>query len=451
MLTRLIGFFLVILLMGGVLLAANDITLVYSDMLCPGLKLAEVPVGGLSVGEAERLVGQALLRRQSEPLLILQLDDKRWEVPWDIVSSRPQPTALVRRGYGVGRTGSWLERLESQFIAKNGGKSISLGLTPDQGKLRLFITEIAAGQNRQPQDATLTDVHNVIRIENDIVGMEVDVSATLLKVAQAINDGQLATVVLVVKEKIPAVRAVDLQGIEGLVAAFTTTYDVNDEDRSHNIKLAAEKLNGMVIKSGEAVSFNDRVGTRLAETGYRMAPTMASTGIVMDWGGGVCQVSSTFYNAALLADFQVLERSAHYQPPSYVPLGLDATVADGQIDLKLKSNSAYPFYIKSIIDGGKLEVRIYGKREQNEASVRIETVEKEVRAPHTLIVQDPSRPVGDEIIDDEGKPSFAVTVQRVKLQGDRETSRETISTDEFDGAIRVVRVGTRKETNESGK
>ena len=199
------------------------------------------------------------------------------------------------------------------------------------------------------------------------------------------------------------------------------------------------------------VSFNDRVGARLPEAGYRKAPTMASTGMVMDWGGGVCQVSSTFYNAALLADFKVLERSAHYQPPAYVPLGLDATVADGQIDLKLKSGSAYPVYIKSTVEAGRLEVRIYGKRGENSAAVRMETVEKVSRAPHTLIVQDPLLPVGIEVVDEEGTAAFTVTVQRVKMQVDKELSRETISTDEFEGANRVVRIGTRKDSAASGK
>lgn len=432
-------------------MAANDIALVYSDMLCRGLSLAEVPVGGLSVGEAEKLVGQALLRRQSEPLLILKMGDKKWEVSWDVVSNRPQATNLVRRAYGVGRTGNWLERLESQFVTSNGGKTIALGLTPDQEKLRSFISEIATSQNRRPQDAVLSEAHNAIRIEKEITGIEVDVAATLLKAAQALSDGKLATVDLVVTEVLPAVRASDLNGINGRLASFATTYDVSDEDRTHNIRIAAGKLNGMLIKSGEVVSFNDRVGTRLPKEGYRMAPTMASTGIVMDWGGGVCQVSSTFYNAALLADFTVLERSAHYQPPAYVPLGLDATVADGQIDLKLKSSSAFPMYIKTIVEDGRLEVRIYGKREANAPVVKIETVEKQVRSPQTLIVQDPLLSVGDEVVDDEGKPSFSVTVQRVKLHGEKELSRETISSDEFEGTNRVVRVGTHKDTDASGK
>jgi vancomycin resistance protein YoaR len=182
-----------------------------------------------------------------------------------------------------------------------------------------------------------------------------------------------------------------------------------------------------------------------------MAPTMSSTGIVMDWGGGVCQVSTTLYNAALLSDFQVIERSAHYEPPAYVPLGLDATVADGQIDLKLKNSSSNPIYIKSSVEAGKMDVRIYGKREAQIEAVKIETSEKSLRGPQTLIVQDHSLPFGEEVVDSKGKPAFQVMVQRIKQRGNIELSRETISTDEFEGADRIVRVGTLKESGQIGK
>ena len=437
--------------MGGVLLVANDTALVFSDKLCRGLSLADISVGGLSVGEAEKIVAQALAKRQMEPLQTLQYGEKKWDVPWDIVRNRPEAANMVRRAYGVGRTGNLLERMESQFLTTNGGKSIPLGLEPDMEKLRIFIKNIASSLDRNPVDAVLTDNHSVLHVEADVTGIRVDIEATLLKTAQAITMGRAVPVAVVVHEKPAAVRAADLREIDGLLASFATTFDMNDEDRSYNIKIAAEKLNGALIKAGAVLSFNERIGTRVPEAGYRKAPTMASTGIVMDWGGGVCQVSTTLYNAALLSDFQVIERSAHYEPPAYVPLGLDATVADGQIDLKLKSNSAYPIYIKSTVEAGKLDVRIYGKRNVQAAAVRIETAEKSLRVPQTLIVQDHSLAFGDEVVDSEGKPAFQVMVQRIKQRGNAEISRETISTDEFEGADRVVRVGTLKDSGPSGK
>lgn len=433
------------------LLVANDTALVFSDTLCRGLSLADISVGGLSVAEAERVVAQALVKRQSGPLLTLQHGEKKWDVSWDFVRNRPEAANLVRRAYGVGRTGTLLERVESQFISVNGGKEIPLGLEPDMEKLRLFIKNLASSLDRNPVDAVLNDNHSVLHIEADVTGIRVDIEATLLKTAQAITTGRVATVLVVANEKPAAVRTADLQEIDGLLASFATTFDVNDEDRSYNIKIAAEKLNGALIKAGTVLSFNERVGTRVPEAGYRMAPTMSSTGMVMDWGGGVCQVSTTLYNAALLSDFQVIERSAHYEPPAYVPLGLDATVADGQIDLKLKSSSAYPIYIKSTAEAGKLDVRIYGKRDAQAAAVKIETAEKSLRVPQTLIIQDHSLAFGEEVVDSEGKPAYQVMVQRIKQRGNVEISRETISTDEFEGANRVVRVGTLKDSGPSGK
>ena len=162
----------------------------------------------------------------------------------------------------------------------------------------------------------------------------------------------------------------------------------------------------------------------------------------MDWGGGVCQVSSTLYNAALLADFAIVERSAHYQPPVYVPLGQDATVADGQIDLRIKNTRKHAVYIRSVADGGKLEVRVYGKRESDAATVHIEATQKIVHVPQTLMIQDATLPLGQEIVESTGYNGFTVTVQRIRLQGQKEISREMISTDDFEGSDRIVRVGT---------
>lgn len=276
---------------------------------------------------------------QSEPLLILQMGDKKWEVSWDVVSNRPQATSLVRGP---------MELVGPELVGKTSiGKATCnqqrrkidrIRIDAGSGKLRSFISEIAASQNRRPQDAMLSEAHNVIRIEKEVTGKEVDVAATLLKAAQALSDGKLVTVDLVVKECSLLSGRPDLNGINGRLASFTTTYDMSDEDRNHNIRIAAGKLNGMLIKSGEVVSFNDRAGTRLkAERGISHGADDGKHRNRDGLGRWRMPVSSTFYNAALLADFTVLERSAHYQPPAYVPLGLDATVADGQIGPETES------------------------------------------------------------------------------------------------------------------
>lgn len=441
-LKKYIGFFLLILLLGSVLLVAGDSALAYSGRLCRGLFIADVPVGGLLPTEAETKVAIALRERHAKSVAELQFEDKKWNVDWDAVVGKPDAATLVRRAYDIGRTGNLWERLRWQFITACGESVVPLGVTPNEEKLRAVIVAAASYIDRESVNASIEETPTGLKINNDSTGRKTDVNNTLQDLIRAIVDGNAGPVSLRVQEFPAVIRVQDLRQMDSRLSSFSTTYDASDENRARNIQIAAEKLAGILIKSGEVFSFNDKVGLRTPEQGYKMAPTLTSAGSTMDWGGGVCQVSSTLYNAALLADFAVIDRSPHYQPPSYVPLGQDATVADGLIDLRLKNVRNHVIYLQSVAEMGKVEVRIYGKREHGAPTILIETVEKAVQIPHTIVLQDPLLPLGQEVVESSGRNGFIVTVQRVKMQGQKEIGREDISTDEFEGEDRVVRVGT---------
>ena len=439
---KLVSYFLLILFLGGVLLVAGDSALAYSGKLCRGLFIGDISVGGLPVAEAEQKVAAALKDKQSKPVAALRFEDQTWPVDWDSVSGSPDAAHLVRQAYGVGREGNLMTRLREQIVTIHGGAVVPLELTVDREKLRKMVMSAAASVDRAAVDASIEERPAGLIIKADKTGRKTDVESTVIALEKAIVSGSATTVSLVAKEIPAVIRAQDLKGIDSRLASFTTTYDASDASRSRNIQVASASLTGLLIRSGDTFSFNDRVGLRTPERGYQMAPALSSTGVVMDWGGGVCQVSSTLYNAALLAGFSVVERSPHYQPPAYVPLGQDATVADGQIDLKLKNVRKQAVYLQSVAEAGTLEVRLYGKREHGEPTIHIESTEKAVQLPHTIVLQDPKLLLGQEIVESEGRNGFVVTVQRIHLQGQKEIRREKISTDEFDGTDRVVRVGT---------
>ena len=430
---------------------ANDTTLAYSGVIYPGLSVDGVPVGGLSPQEAENRLATVLARRQAKPLMILQSGARQWEIPWDVVTGKPEPAQLARQAFAAGRTGNVLQRLYAQFLLKNGDFSISLDLSANAEKLNAIVTAASAEVERVPVDATVTETAEGIRITEDRPGLKTEVAATVKKLQQAVASGASEPVILVAIDVPARVSAKDMQEINGLLSAFSTTFSRSDENRSRNIEIAAKALSDVLVKPDESFSFNDRVGLRTPEKGYLNAMTLTSTGPVLDWGGGVCQVSTTLYNAALLADFSIEERSAHYQPPAYVPLGQDATVADGQIDLKMKNVRAQPVYIKSVVNDDKLEVRVYGKTDKASPTVRIESMERTVHVAQTIVKQDPTLPLGQEVIESYGSNGFDVTVYKVKLQGMRELSREKISTDEFAGSDRIVRVGTLVTGGKAGK
>lgn len=147
---------------------------------------------------------------------------------------------------------------------------------------------------------------------------------------------------------------------ETIIGSFATPLAGRTTSQRYNSRLAYEKINGAVIGPGETFSFNRRVGTFSQDAGYKKAPVSYNGQLIDDWGGGVCQTSTTLYNAALLAGMTIEERHRHQFQPSYVPPGRDAAVAFSHIDLKLKNPYPWPIRIEAGLSSGMLQVKLVG-------------------------------------------------------------------------------------------
>ena len=146
-----------------------------------------------------------------------------------------------------------------------------------------------------------------------------------------------------------------------LLSTFTTLYDGGNGDRAHNIRLAASKINGCILKSGEVFSFNERVGRRTAESGFKPAKVIERGEFVDGIGGGVCQVSTTLFNAALLSGCNICEYHAHSLAVSYVPPSFDAMVSGTSFDLKFQNSGDCPLYIRALTGENYITFNVYGK------------------------------------------------------------------------------------------
>jgi vancomycin resistance protein YoaR len=174
---------------------------------------------------------------------------------------------------------------------------------------------------------------------------------------------------------------------------FSTDYASSTIQRKENINLAFSKINGTVLNSGEEFSFNAVVGERTAENGFKEAKVILAGEYENGIGGGVCQASTTLYNAVIRAGLDVMEVNPHSMPASYVPLSLDAMVSWGYSDLKFVNNTDGPLFIKTLTDGSKLTATIYGNtlKENQKAVPRAELIKT---LPHE----------GDKVVADiEGK------------------------------------------------
>lgn len=219
-----------------------------------------------------------------------------------------------------------------------------------------------------------------------------------------------------------------------VVAAYRTGLEARTSAQAHNVRLSAKALNGRVLQPGAEFSFNRVVGSWTADKGYVKAPVSFDGELIPSWGGGVCQTSSTLYNAALLAGLDILERHRHRFPARYVPPGQDAAVAQLDIDLRLKNPYPWPIKLEAEAEGDKVTCRILSHRPLGR-SIRIDREIRQVTRPGEVISL--GGPDGRRHIINRGSPGIHVAVYRRITSGGR-SSRELISEDTYPPMNRLV-------------
>jgi hypothetical protein len=216
----------------------------------------------------------------------------------------------------------------------------------------------------------------------------------------------------------PAVTPAHLGSINTPLASYSTSLGGSSRNRRHNIRLACEAIDGTVLLPGQVFSYNDTVGPRSERAGYRTAPVIIRGELVPGTGGGICQVSTTLYNAALLTDLKIVRRSHHQFPVAYVAPGRDATVAYGSIDLRFANSLPRPIMLDVKMIGSRVIGRVFGAPE-TKRDVRLISSRITWTRPRVPASGGPARP---------GK---RVTISRVVRLADGSVRREVVSRDVY--------------------
>lgn len=275
--------------------------------------------------------------------------------------------------------------------------------------------------------------------EPEVTSFELDETEIGPRVTAALaGDGRLEVPIKEAPKRIPDE---ELAKIREVVSQFSTTFPRGQVSRNTNIRLAAAKLNGLILMPGEVVSFNQTVGQRTAKAGYREAPVLVygrhDTGI----GGGICQVSTTLYNAALLSNLKIRQRQNHSLPSAYVPVGRDATVDWPNLDLKIENTKDTPIGITSHYEAGRITFRILGQKEEGLA-VRIETANLRSWSRGEKVLPDPNLPAGRRRVIEKGAAGRSIDVYRVVTKNGVVVKREHLGKSRYIGSPRIVAVST---------
>lgn len=298
------------------------------------------------------------------------------------------------------------------------------------------IEKIIEEISKEPQDAYISQNPTKIHIEEK--GVELAISLDEI-IDMLKEDEEEYIIPLKITEPSVTVSSLGEVAFTDKLSRFTTNYDASNVNRNNNLQIAANKINGTIINPGEEFSYNKTVGERTISAGFKEANAYAGGEIVLDVGGGICQLSSTLYNATLLANLGITERHNHYFQTSYVSAGLDATVSWGSLDFKFKNNRNFPIKIEATAKDGVVEVSIYGVKEEDDCTVIIDSKVTNIIERKTIYKNDYNLAKGTEEIERQGVDGVTSETYKTVIRNGIIISKEIISKDTYNPLSKVVK------------
>lgn len=254
----------------------------------------------------------------------------------------------------------------SDFSANNGPVEL---VVKTQSPKDIDIDSIYNEVKKEPKDAYYTrEPFTIYPSEN---GIDFKISIDEAKAMVAAKNSSEYTIPLNIIRPNVTTNMIGTEAFPDLLSTFSTKYVASNRNRSTNLMLAGNKINGTVLMPGETFSYNKVVGARTIAAGYKEAPIYVNGKEVDGLGGGICQVTSTLYNAVVFANLEIVQRTNHQFIPSYVPASRDATVVYGLTDFQFKNNRNYPIKIVCSVANGIANVQIFGMKQEDDCQVEI--------------------------------------------------------------------------------
>ncbi|WP_258359921.1 VanW family protein [Moorella sulfitireducens] len=417
-----------------------EMVIFFSGRIIPGVTVCGRPVGGMTP-DAARLKIMEMAPEILDREIKLRLGDRVVTTTPRNLGMKVNIDATISRAWAMGRTGNLKQRL-AVFIPDR--RRLEAVYEWEQEDFQVELKRLGFDILREPEDARLEiDDKGKPYLIPARDGWQVD-NATFLRCLGEKYSGEVIDIPLNRLEPRLTSAALAARRIEKAAGTFTTIFNPADTTRTHNIRLASGTLDNTWLPPGGVLSFNEVVGPRTVERGYQEALVIEEGNYVSGIGGGVCQVSSTLYNAALAAGLTIVERQPHGLAVDYVPPGRDATVVYGLIDLKIRNDTPFWYWLKSRVDNNKLTMTFYASGEAPVAEVVSQLIEKILPAEEVEIV--PGWPSDRVEVEQEGKPGFRARVIRIFYQQGKEGWREVVSQDLYPPLPRIVRRGQGEES-----
>lgn len=342
------------------------------EKIFKNIYVEQINIGHLTINEAKK----EIVKKYYPNPIYLKYNDKTWCINPKDISLDYNIDKAIKKAYKYTRGEDKLENIKKILnLAFKDTYNINLHASYDEIKLSSIIDEICKEINVDVKQATIEikETSQIITTQSK-EGIEVDIIKLKENIYDMIDKKDIKEINLPINIIKPKISTEAVKSIDSILGQYSTSFN-DHTSRGSNIHVAGKSTSDILIMPGEIFSYNKSTGARTWSNGYKSAKVIVGGKYVNGEGGGVCQVSTTIYNAALLAGMEIKEVHNHTFPSRYASRGKDAAVSYGYTDFKFKNSYSHPIYIKNIVNNGAITSKIYGCNQDRER-VYIRTEEK---------------------------------------------------------------------------
>ena len=364
---------IIVSLLGIQLIIMRSTISKYDLKIYPEVWVEDINVGGMTKDEAKNAIIKNRNKIIAKKDITINLNDKQYTIHTAKLDIKHNYNAVIDEAYNIGRIDNLFK---NYFAITSPGKQIfDVKYTYNYAILDTLLKDIVKDNDKNATNATIIRNNSGQLIVTDAkYGLSVDSNSLKNAIINKVNNiekDQDLVIQARLKKVEPKIKENDLKSINTQISSVTTNFGSSNENRSENIRVSSNAVNGNLLMPGNTFSFNDVVGARTIERGYKTAKEIVGDKVVDGIGGGVCQVSTTLYNAVLRTDLTSIERYRHTKRSSYIGSGLDATVVYGALDYRFKNTCSYPIYIESTINNKNVTFSIYSNAILNKKKYEI--------------------------------------------------------------------------------
>ncbi len=411
-----------------------------------GVSVGGIRLGGIKVSRATQILAEEM-DAFGEKKVVLLFKERPLNIVLNSIGIKLDISESIVKAYQIGRNSSFWGQMASRWRTYRYGYDVRPVFNNNRVSLNSFFHLLEASIGVEPiRSVVKVNKEGEISYSPSRTGLAIDQTVLTGKLENAMFQKDDSTIEIPVKKVIPPLTEEDIKkwGLNQVLGIFTTEYEVNHKDRVNNLLIASSAINNVIVYPGQIFSFNTWVGPRATEAGYKEAPVVYLGKLVPGVGGGVCQVSSTLYNAVLLSNLKILQRLNHSLPISYVPLARDATVVYDGVDLIIENTSQFPILIVSNVNPPHLTVAILG-RKINWKKVELETKIIETYPFQTKITSDRTLTKGSKQKIISGRKGIKAELWRLIEYSDGSLNKELVNTSIYPAQPEEYKIGIKPD------